>query len=1059
MQRDRTCVALRTKVPKTRGVQLLRLLPLITLATLVAGCGGSGRGSILNQPATPNTPTQPSQPTTPTPPQVATTIDASPGAVLLTSVSATRTLQAVVRDAQGATMQTTVVWSSSDPAVVTVDSAGVVRPIAATGTARITAAVGSLQSAPVYVSIALPVTGAVLVSDNQIVGRPTLSTVQPAIGNHYEAVLRGIPAPTVGAILIGTEAISVGGRVVSTQAEGGDTRVRLVMVPPDEMFDSFDFNDTIDLTQGTLEVPAELAALYTVQRNGLEFTFTPKPSQALAITQQKPSGLATVMQASAPPTGTRALPALPPFKSCEAVLELGSDEFGAEIPLSLSAEPAFKITLAGTANLRATDEMTSVALRGTPKFTISSVLEVKSAFNAKVGCKLTLVRRKYRAPGWAGLLFGGDVEFGVGFEVGGEVTLARAKVGGTLEISPTIDAALRCPQQGSCSLTGNVTAQSALSPKLEAPSLTNLNFKPGVKLYGFASLEAGNADLEQLQFEALEIKAGPELGASLTFEALQIDNPSPDEGRSKYALDFKAKIGPGVKLGEFFNYVGLDKVVPLELAFEHPLGESPKGTVSADAVKYAPGERATITVKLDPTTTVFPAGSTFYNVDRVVIVHKTDTFTTAAFASQTATDGQTDFTISFNTPSPGSVINSKDLYAFIVTRLLPLDPPKLEIAGAKAPVASPLAGGRHYTCLIVADGTVRCWGFGPLGDGTGITFRSETPVAVSGLSSVVAIATGDAHACALLASGSVMCWGSNNFAQLGNGTTTDPVVAGDGTLIDSAVPVAVTGIDSAVAIAAGELHTCALLADGTMRCWGYNNTGAYGNGNRRTSRMPVPVPGLASVSAIAAGSNHTCAVIQDGSMRCWGTNDMGALGTGDIFLTHSLTPVAVTGITSAVAVTAGERNTCALLADSTLRCWGNNDWGQLGAGTPISDELTDYSATPVAVAGITTAVAAAISGHHACAQLADGTISCWGANFEGQLGQPLSVRSNVVPLTVAGVTPISGLAVGRGSNCHTCAQLTDRTVRCWGTNASGQLGTGSLAGGGPTPVQVIGLPR
>jgi alpha-tubulin suppressor-like RCC1 family protein len=159
---------------------------------------------------------------------------------------------------------------------------------------------------------------------------------------------------------------------------------------------------------------------------------------------------------------------------------------------------------------------------------------------------------------------------------------------------------------------------------------------------------------------------------------------------------------------------------------------------------------------------------------------------------------------------------------------------------------------------------------------------------------------------------------------------------------------------AATAISAGYLHACALLTDGSVRCWGYNHLGELGNGTTGYSSPPVVVSGITTATAIAAGLDHTCALLTGGSVRCWGYNWAGELGNGTT--TFSSTPVAVSGITTATAISAagtvyGQDHTCALLTGGSVTCWGYNGYRQLGDGT-----TTDGS-TPVAVSGITTATA------------------------------------------------------------------------------------------------------
>ncbi|MEW6684219.1 MAG: HYR domain-containing protein, partial [Nitrospirota bacterium] len=301
-----------------------------------------------------------------------------------------------------------------------------------------------------------------------------------------------------------------------------------------------------------------------------------------------------------------------------------------------------------------------------------------------------------------------------------------------------------------------------------------------------------------------------------------------------------------------------------------------------------------------------------------------------------------------------------------------------------------IAAGYNHTCALLADGTVHCWGdntYGKLGDGTNAPF-STVPVSVSGMSTATTIAAGVAHTCALLADGTVHCWGDNTYGELGDGMNT-PL---------SNVPVSVSGISTATAIATGAFHTCALLADGTVHCWGDNTYGELGDGmNTPLSNVPVSVSGISTATAIAAGYDHTCALLADGTVHCWGRNGDGQLGDGTN-APFSTVPVSVSGISTATAIAAGDLHTCALTSDGTVECWGQNFYGQLGDGTNAP------SAVPVSVSGISTATAIATGQLHTCALLADGTVTCWGYNGSGRLGDGTNAPSNT-PVSVSGMTP------------------------------------------------------
>src|SRR6185295_2870242 len=175
---------------------------------------------------------------------------------------------------------------------------------------------------------------------------------------------------------------------------------------------------------------------------------------------------------------------------------------------------------------------------------------------------------------------------------------------------------------------------------------------------------------------------------------------------------------------------------------------------------------------------------------------------------------------------------------------------------------------------------------------------------------------------------------------------------------------------------------------------GENEQGQVGDGSRTNVSAPVAVAGLTGVAAVSGGGVHTCAALTNGTVACWGENEFGQLGDGTNF--SSTTPVQVSGITGAVAVSLGWRHSCALLSSGTVQCWGQNEFGQLGDGT------TTNRNTPVQVSGITGAVGITAGWwHHSCAVLGNGTVRCWGVNDWGQLGNG-TTTSSTTPITMTG---------------------------------------------------------
>ena len=352
-------------------------------------------------------------------------------------------------------------------------------------------------------------------------------------------------------------------------------------------------------------------------------------------------------------------------------------------------------------------------------------------------------------------------------------------------------------------------------------------------------------------------------------------------------------------------------------------------------------------------------------------------------------------------------------------------------ATALAPVLDVKAveAGAHFTCAILADDTVRCWG--EQSDG-----RATPP---SDLGTVSAIAAGNFHACAVTAGGTARCWGSDLAGQTAVPADLGPVTAitardghtcairaADGTARcwgknddgQTDVPVDLGAIS---AISTGDTHTCAIrAADGTARCWG-------SNGNGQTD---VPAD-LGTPTAIATGGLHTCAITTDGTTRCWGHNGLGQTDVpADLGPARAITgdghTCAITTDGSArcwgfnlsgqtdvpadlgpvSAITAGVEHTCAITANETARCWGDN-------GIGVTDVPVDLGPATAITAGL----------FHTCAITTDGTARCWGWNGEGQTEVPADLGS------------VSTITTGRR---HTCAITTDGTTRCWGWNDNGQ---------------------
>ena len=254
--------------------------------------------------------------------------------------------------------------------------------------------------------------------------------------------------------------------------------------------------------------------------------------------------------------------------------------------------------------------------------------------------------------------------------------------------------------------------------------------------------------------------------------------------------------------------------------------------------------------------------------------------------------------------------------------------------------------------------------------------------------------------------------------------------------------------DATFSDALGGTHSCAQLESGQVKCWGWNYYGQLGDGTTSTlSTIPVNVIGLdgVDVAQIGAGYHHTCVLTETGGVKCWGYNDYGQLG--DKTNSHKRVPVDVIGLDSnVIQITGGQLHTCALMVGGGIKCWGAGGSGQLGGGTIAN------SSVPVDVVGMTGAIQVSAGGSHTCALMSDHTVMCWGNNSFGQLGDN-STNWSSVPVPVHNLASVIQIELGLN---HSCAVINDGSVKCWGENFYGQLGN-NTTNTGRIPVSVIGI--
>jgi alpha-tubulin suppressor-like RCC1 family protein len=202
---------------------------------------------------------------------------------------------------------------------------------------------------------------------------------------------------------------------------------------------------------------------------------------------------------------------------------------------------------------------------------------------------------------------------------------------------------------------------------------------------------------------------------------------------------------------------------------------------------------------------------------------------------------------------------------------------------------------------------------------------------------------------------------------------------------------------------------------------------------------------ITGFTQVDGSQGFACALKSDGTVWCWGINDYGMLGNGDGNRNRQSSPVQVSGLTDVTQISTGFRTSCAVKSDGTVWCWGAGGQGELG------NQRNDlYKITPQQVYNLTGVTQVSSGFRHVCAVKTDGTVFCWGQNFSRQLGTASSSDTNY-PVAAAGITTATEV---RATYENTCVRLQDQTVRCWGGSIG--LGNGSSVASA-TAVQPTGL--
>ena len=342
-----------------------------------------------------------------------------------------------------------------------------------------------------------------------------------------------------------------------------------------------------------------------------------------------------------------------------------------------------------------------------------------------------------------------------------------------------------------------------------------------------------------------------------------------------------------------------------------------------------------------------------------------------------------------------------------------------------------------HTCAVGDSGSVWCSGWGSSGQlGDGTTSAHYQLSRVLNVSGATRVAAGWDHSCAIVALGVVKCWGANATGQLG-----------DGTVNAARRAVVVSGVSGAVEISAGRGSTCVVLNTGSVKCWGDNSQKQLGNNSVVTySSVAVDVSGITTASKIALAQYTTCALLVDTTVKCWGDNRYSQVSNGGI-VSPQVVPSLVANLTGVVSLSSdpGADVFCALTTSGQAWCWGANGAGQRGNGnTNANPWMTSPNGLASGVLSI------AVGSGHSCAALTGNVIKCWGFNTQGGASGGTSTTNVLIPTTITGAT---GSAVMAGLY-SSCSYSSSSTWQCWGSNSSFERGDGGPNGGGPYAVEL-----
>lgn len=493
--------------------------------------------------------------------------------VFLPAVGATAQLTAQLVDPQGAASPVAATWTSSAPGKVSIEPSGqlVARAI---GSAQIFAQAGGVRSAPTLVTVAEPQSGAVVVTDVQVVSvGPPLNLAPgalPGVGTNYEVTLQGVTAPAPGTVVLAGETAPVAGKVVAIRQEAAGLVVTLQLAPLHQLFSTYDISWVIDMAAFPVE--------------GIS-----APSARRAL------GASWNAARRGPARGRVArLDELEPFRAFDCSANIRAQLIDAPIQLAF----ANSLTLV----IDDRPGYSKHALEGSATLTGSAGLKLKAGFSASGKCE---AQAQLRLPifGWVSLLVMPAVRFGLGAEVTGEITLVAGELGveGKIGFSPVLG--WECGgATPACQALDGITAINEFKTKSRIPSANDMQVRIGAQFYVLAGLDASIA-AGLLNAEILEARVGPEQSFNLAFED---DQAARTDYAATYDLKLQGVVEPGGALKKAIEAVIDDDAtgVSFKAEFSTDLSESPKGTLTASASRVRPDAPVDFAVDFTPASSV-----------------------------------------------------------------------------------------------------------------------------------------------------------------------------------------------------------------------------------------------------------------------------------------------------------------------------------------------------------------------------------------------------------------------------------------------------------------------